>query len=427
MTTRLRRLLVVGIIAVLLLLLVRAGLDLWASRRVDAAVARLEERYGRLHEGALIVPPVPAGENRARAYRAAAALVDLAPLAPPTNNPFVLGQSLAMLLQAEPGAPLPADLRAFVDANAAALRIADEARTRRQSNWEGDYSATVSMPPWADVRVLSNVIYLAARRDLDDGRVDDAANAVASGLALSASMRQEPNLIAQLIRGALGTQHFDAVQRLLTQADPSKASLEELARWLAEDREPRPMDVGLRGELTLLHAGFVRVENGERGVGTMGELPSWTGPLATLGRPLVRLEHARYLEVLGRLLDVQTGPRPRPTIETPTQSRWLFLKGTVHVALPGLIRTMDTSDQFTTHHGLAELAVALRRYRLDHGMYPDALSALVPDYVPALPIDASTGQPPVYAREGSGFRLRAEPMKGVTGQRATATDWAVLR
>ncbi len=423
MTTRLRRLLLVGIIAVLLLLLVRAGLDLWASRRVDAAVARLEERYGPLHEGTLIVPPVPAGDNRARAYRAAAALVDLTPLTGEHN----LGASFAKLRQTEPGTPLPADLRAVVNANHASLRILAEARARPQSNWEGDYilNAVADMPWWTGVRTLSTLLYMAALRDLEDGRVDDAAMAIASGLALSASMKQEPNLIAQLLRSAFGTQHFDAVQRLLTQAEPSKASLEELARWLAEAREPRPMDVGLRGELTLLHAGFVRVENGERGIGTLGELPSWAGPLATLGRPLVRLEHARYLEALGRLLDVQTGPRPRPAIETPTQSRWLFLKGTVHVALPGLIRTMDTSDQFTTHHGLAELAVALRRYRLDQGAYPDTLSALVPEYVTTLPVDAATGQPPLYTREGTGFRLRAAPMKGVTGQRATAMDWVV--
>jgi len=425
MTTRLRRLLVVGIIGILLLLLVRAGLDLWATRRVDAAVARLEERYGWLHEGTLNVPPVPVGDNRARAYRAAAALIDLTPLA----HEFNLGASLSRLRQAEPGTQLPDALRALVVANPAALRLADEARARPQSNWEGDYiqSATATGPPWAEVRALSNLLYLATLRDLEDGRVDDAAVMIASGLALSASVRQEPNLIAQLIRSAFGTQHFEGVQRLLTQAEPSRTSLDELARRLAEDREPRPMDIGLRGELTLLHAGFVRVENGERGIGTMGELPSWTGPLATLGRPLVRLEHARYLEALGQLLDVQTGPRPRPAVETPTQSRWSFLKGTVHVALPGLVRTMDTSDQFTTHHGLAELAVALRRYRLDRGAYPDALSALVPNYLPALAIDASTGLPPVYTREGVGFRLRAEPMKGATGQRATAFDWAVPR
>lgn len=424
-TTRWRRLLVFSIAAVLLLLIVRAGLDLWARALVNAAAARLEQRYGRLHEGTLIVPPVPPGENRARAYRAAAALIDLAPL----TDQRGLGLNVSRFLQAALEAPLTDEHRIFVDANRAALRIADEARTRRRSNWEADYiqNAAAYGPPWMDVRTLSNVIYLTARRDLEDGRADEAASTIASGLALSASVRQEPSLVAQLIRCALGLQHFQAVQQLVTEAEPSKASLEEVARWLAEDREPSPMDVGLRGELTHFHLALSRYGSGGGRVGAMSALPAWSEPVSWVGRPFVRLNHARYLEKVGHLLDVQTGsrPRPAPTV-TPAPSRWLFLtEGIVNIGLPGLERTMETGDLFTTQRGLAELAVALRRFRIDRGQYPEALSALVPAYVPALPIDASTGQPPVYAREGMGFRLRAEPGRNVSKQFAAGLDWAV--
>lgn len=154
------------------------------------------------------------------------------------------------------------------------------------------------------------------------------------------------------------------MQRLLRETEPSKASLEELARFLAEDREPRPSDIGLRGEMTHYHAVFVR-----RDV----EAP-WG-----FARAWQRLDHARYLETLGALLDMQTGPRPRPAPEPPTPSRWLVLTGSVQFALS------------------------------------------------ALPIDASTGRPAVYTREGTGFRLRAEALQGDTGQRAAALDWAVPR
>ena len=420
--TRLRRLLIFAIAAVLLLFVARAGLDLWASRRVDAAVARLEQRYGSLHEGTLILPPVPAGDNRARAFRAAAALIDLAPLADQRG----LGRAVARMQSERAAAPLPADLRAFVDANRAALRVANEARTRRESDWEADYILMASTPPWMEIRTLSNALHLAARRDLDDGRADDAAAAIASGLALSASVRQEPNLLAQLLRCAFGMQHFDAVQRLVTHAEPSKASLEELARWLAEDRAPRPMDVGLLGELRHFHAVLTRFENGERRVGALRDLPWWIDPVAGLGRPLVRVAHARYLNVLNQLLEIQMGPRPRPDAAAkPMPSRWSFLKRMDNLFTAGLERTMKTGDLFTTQHGLTELAVALRRFRLDHGQYPETLSALMPDYLPALPMDASTGQPPVYTREGTGFRLRADLPKDVSGQRAIALDWAV--
>jgi hypothetical protein len=57
---------------------------------------------------------------------------------------------------------------------------------------------------------------------------------------------------------------------------------------------------------------------------------------------------------------------------------------------------------------VAELGVALRRFKLGHGEYPDDLSALVPEYLDRLPIDPHTGRPPVYARQGSGFTLQAK-------------------
>ncbi len=405
MTTRVRRLIVVGIAAILLLLGARAAVDIWAGRRVATAVARLEQRYGPLDQRALIVPPVPAGENRARVFRAASALIDQAPLSDVRDLDRLLAG-----LRAEPGSVLPAPLRAFVDANREAVRVAHEARLRSESNWEVNHVQGANVPLWLELRALSRLLYLAALSSLEDGRVEDAAAAVASGLALSASIRQEPSLVAQLIRSAIGMQHAEAVQRLVTHAEPSTASLDELALRLAEDRLPRPMDVGLLGELALFHGAFAR-----------GEI---------LGRalwPLPRLEHARYLEIVGGALDVQTGPRPRPAFVRSAPSRWTVFVNVAEVGRPGLERAMETSDLFATQHGLTELAVALRRFRLDRGHYPDSLSGLVPGYLPALPVDASTGQPPSYTRAGDGFRLRAEPMPNVNGQRAALMEWAVAR
>jgi hypothetical protein len=56
----------------------------------------------------------------------------------------------------------------------------------------------------------------------------------------------------------------------------------------------------------------------------------------------------------------------------------------------------------------ARIAVALERYRLARGSYPDALAAIVPAYLPALPRDLVTGGPLVYRREGdTGYVLYA--------------------
>ena len=410
-----RRMLVVAIATILLLLLVRAVVDTWASSRIKVVVTRLEQQNGSLDLRTLSVPPVPEGENRARAIRAAAALINYAPL----TSWSEYQNSFSAFMKQQPPAPMPADLRAFVETNRATLRVAADARSRPQSNWEADYASESNVPRLLEVRTLSNTIYLAALRDLEVARPDDAAQSIASGLAMAASLRQEPWLIVQLIRMAVSVQHFEAVQRLLMHSEPSAASLGELAKWLGENRVPDPIHLGIVSELKLIHSKLPELDRAE-GLAEMmitGAQPSSFGgrPFNWLGRPWIRLAWIECLEQMGQLLEVQTGPRPRPA---PRPNRH-------PVFCPGLERAMDSGDHFNSGLGLTELAVALRRFRIERGQYPDALSSLVPTYMASMPIDALTGKAPVYSRQGAGFRLQAEKGKNAFGSTAAVLDWKV--
>jgi hypothetical protein len=51
---------------------------------------------------------------------------------------------------------------------------------------------------------------------------------------------------------------------------------------------------------------------------------------------------------------------------------------------------------------LTVTALALKRYQLRHGQYPPALSALVPELLPALPLDPADGQPLQYRLKSDG-------------------------
>jgi hypothetical protein len=51
---------------------------------------------------------------------------------------------------------------------------------------------------------------------------------------------------------------------------------------------------------------------------------------------------------------------------------------------------------------LARTAIALERYRLAHGEYPETLDALAPQFIAKLPHDVINGQPLHYRREASG-------------------------
>jgi hypothetical protein len=313
-------------------------------------------------------------------------------------------------------------LKDFVEINRRAIRVADDARSRRESNWEVDRRNGQDSLPYLDIRMLSNAIYLAALMDVEAGRPEDAAKTSANGLAVTGSLRQEPSLLAQLVRISMGFQQMEAIHGLVSQYEPSKASLEELAKWLSEDQMPDPGQMGLLGELKHINANWLRMERGDlSSVGS--ETPFWLGSLARLGRPFIRLTRAQALRQIGGRLDVQTGPRPRPARPAaPAPTRWARL---VNLSFPGFDRAIETCDQFNSALGATQLAVALRRFKIDHGTYPDALSALVPAYVASVPIDPFTGQPPVYSREGAGFQLRAQGGTNVSRQIASALSWNV--
>jgi hypothetical protein len=52
--------------------------------------------------------------------------------------------------------------------------------------------------------------------------------------------------------------------------------------------------------------------------------------------------------------------------------------------------------------GLARTAVALERYRLAHGEYPETLDALAPQFIEKVPHDVVGGQPLHYRRTPDG-------------------------
>jgi hypothetical protein len=404
MRRRLRLFLLLGI---LVALVAGIGLDVWTRRQLDREVARLEGRYGSLRGRTLVAPPVGAEYNSARFVRAAAALT-----VRPSGTTYGMLMASVKDFEKQPASPtLPPDLQAFLDANTEAMRLAGEAIDRHQSSWDADYAGGGYVPRLLDIRTLSDAIALAAILDRKAGRDEEASRKTAAGLAVAASLRHEPSLISQLIRIAVATQQCEAARALIAGSAPSKAALETLARALADNRETDPMRVGLLAELRFGHGELVAMER---------------QPLGRIGRPFVRLAKMHYFREMERLIEIQAGRRPRPPF--PDHPRYGRLDWRRFAArfVPGLERAIVSGDKHNSVLGVTEIGVALRRYRWDRGSYPDELSALVPAYLARLPIDPVTGRPPVYARRGAGFTLKAEIIRTYSSADA-ALEWAVAK
>jgi hypothetical protein len=418
--SRRRRLLLLLVVGVFILLATHTGLDLWTGIAVSNEMARLEQRYGSLDAASLVLPNVPADDNRARIARAAALLA--IPGSSETQR------ATSRFINEHASSPVPAAVRKFAEDNRHAIAMANEVQLRTQSGWEVDPRSGTNQPNLLEIRTLTHAIYVSSMLELEAGRTDEAARILSSGLAVAASMRQEPQLVAQLVRIAVTVPLCEAVEQVIVSADPSKAALQALAQWLAENREPDPMTVGLLGEVKLANAALLTLESGggRNLQAVRGDHARWSGlPARLFGRPFIRLAHLRYLRNVAVLLDLQMSSRPRPPFPPePEPAFWNLPAKLARTFTGGLQRAIETGDSFASVLAATEIGVALRRFRLDHGSYPADLSALVPVYLQRLPLDSFTGKPPVYARQGVGFTLHAEGGKRFWMGKS-ALDWTV--
>ena len=72
------------------------------------------------------------------------------------------------------------------------------------------------------------------------------------------------------------------------------------------------------------------------------------------------------------------------------------------ILLPALSRAATTIDQANTRRDATIAAIALNRWRLDHGAFPSSLEAMVPDLLPRLPLDMVDGKPLRYVLTAAG-------------------------
>ena len=71
-------------------------------------------------------------------------------------------------------------------------------------------------------------------------------------------------------------------------------------------------------------------------------------------------------------------------------------------ALSGVVRRVRTVE---AARKMVITAIALKRYQLKYGNYPADLNALVPEFLPAVPLDPVDGQPLRYHPKANGTFL----------------------
>lgn len=224
--------------------------------------------------------------------------------------------------------------------------------------------------------------------------------------SLAAAVRVQRTVVPVFYRFTLASRQFGSLRILLRHAAPSTASLEMLQRTFAE----LPDEDGIEHDLMLRRAMLIEQQSEGNHLGGISGIPAF------VFHPFIvhmeRLEIERFREVMEAArqpwpdkavtlaaLQPSNGPRPGGTY-----LRRVLAGGRFNIAATSALPTQG--GLLLAVRRLAIATLAIEHYRRDSGgRPPDDLAALVPRWLPDIPIDPFSGKPLVYRPARDGYLL----------------------
>ena len=306
-----------------------------------------------------------------------------------------------------------AQLREFVAKGADILALLHEAAGLPPGRFPIDYSKgfAAEIPNLLCLRNFSRLLMAESALASLDGGADLAFAAFEAGASIQRTLRQEPILIIQMIRGALDNEMVRAFNGSLGLAGYSDAQLEEMQRAFASGQDP----ASLTGALAFERVGGLEVFDDPTVVSRTHFLDRIApGSHTALVQTAAAVgyfdgDRDRYLSLMDGMIEASMLPYPE-AIEAMSSSNG---QSTNSPLLPRLSDSMlpnvyRAQQQITANNARllqGETAAAIERYRLANGAPPSQLEDLVPAYLDHAPVDPFDLQPLRYRSEGGSYVL----------------------
>jgi hypothetical protein len=256
------------------------------------------------------------------------------------------------------------------------------------------------------VQHTRGVVYLLRLDSIlqaQDQDLNGALRSCRAQLNAARSVGDDPRWVSLLVRLAGVGMTVHGTQRVLAQGEPDADELLRMQRALeAEERFPRLL-VALRGERAGMHEELQGLEAGEITLAEFAETAEAKKRqgLGFIDRDYVRSHHAEILALhteAVRIAALQDHERAQPLAAFESRVSGTRL-GVLSFALPTLVSVLDRSARRADGQLRCLIAaLAVERYRRQHGRWPDGLQQLVPEFLAAVPLDPQDGEPLGFQR-----------------------------
>ncbi len=286
-------------------------------------------------------------------------------------------------------------------------------------NYDSEFPGAILLPHLAALKRCSQVLQLRAIAELQNGQSEKALDDVKLSLHLADSIRTEPFLISHLVRIAILQITLQPVYEGLAEHKWSDAQLAELETDLAKLDFVADYGLAMRGEMGLQGGNIDYLNHNRRELSNIAfesdvsPPPPFISSLIPTGwfyqnrlncaRMMVEYDipradvnqHTVSPAGVRRAEQAQRAEQRRTRRTTP----YNFLE---KLMLPALGNAVKKFAYAQSSVDLARVAIALERYRLAHGEYPESLDALAPQFEEKVPHDVIGGGPLKYRRTSDG-------------------------
>lgn len=282
--------------------------------------------------------------------------------------------------------------------------------------YTNEVKVAILLPHLAPLKSLTATLRLRASTELQAGQSDQALADLALMFHLNAALQIEPFLISHLVNIAMFNLELQPVwegladrkwnDSQLVALDAELARFDFLADYRQAIRAERACGVDaidyLRRHPNRIEEYLELTDLDETLLPRLAQIgPS--GWFAQNKLALCRMTDERLpiVNLKDRTYSAANGAKAETDfvklVSRRTPYNWLFM-----AIAPAFGKASAKFVQAQAAADLARLAIALERYRLAHGEFPETLAALEPQFIAKLPHDVMNGQPLKYRRTADG-------------------------
>lgn len=253
-------------------------------------------------------------------------------------------------------------------------------------------------------RLLAYEVLLQAQEKDVDGALTTCHAILNCGRACG----DEPGPIALLVRALLTGMATHKVERRLAQGEPSEGALASVQHELEHEIEQPYLLIAARGERAQVDQSMQAMEKGELDVRSLVYRAGWTGWLqqllyqvavTTKGTRAALLRSNTALVEIAKLPVEQQVVRATALQAAEQHIPSIFVESTFAQTRENLVAQFHRNQADLR---CAVVMLAIERYLRAHNHWPDALTDLVPSYLPRVPLDPFDGAPLRYRRWDDG-------------------------